>query len=161
MIANLAADLLVLIHFGFILFVTVGGLLVLKWHKIAYLHIPCVFWGVLVEVGGEIEVGEELPPLDVELTAAIIVGGALASRDYTPVHHDAGAAREQGLPDVIMNILTTQGLCSRYVTDWAGPDAQIKNVKIKLKAMGFEIGKNEVMPVGHASGYHQGCFAQF
>ena len=52
MIANLAANLLVLIHFGFILFVALGGLLVLKWRKIAYLHIPCVLWGALIEVGG-------------------------------------------------------------------------------------------------------------
>jgi hypothetical protein len=52
MIANLAANLLVLIHFGFILFVVLGGLLVLKWRKIAYLHIPCVLWGALIEVGG-------------------------------------------------------------------------------------------------------------
>lgn len=52
MIANLAANILVLIHFGFILFVVLGGLLVLKWRKIAYLHIPCVLWGSLIEVGG-------------------------------------------------------------------------------------------------------------
>ena len=81
---------------------------------------------------GEIEVGEELPPLDVELTAAIIVGGALASRDFTPVHHDRGAAQEAGMSDVFMNILTTNGYVGRFVTDWAGPDATIRKVSIKL-----------------------------
>jgi acyl dehydratase len=80
----------------------------------------------------EIEVGQALPDLDVPVTSTLVVGGALASRDYTPVHHDAGEARKQGLPNVIMNILTTQGLCSRYVTDWAGPDALVKSVKTKL-----------------------------
>ena len=79
-----------------------------------------------------IEVGQTLPDLDIPVTSTLVVGGALASRDYTPVHHDAGAAREQGLPDVIMNILTTQGLCSKYVTDWAGPNALVKSVKTKL-----------------------------
>ena len=79
-----------------------------------------------------IEVGQTLPDLDIPVTSTLVVGGAMASRDYTPVHHDAGAAREQGLPDVIMNILTTQGLCSRYVTDWAGPNALVKSVKTKL-----------------------------
>ena len=74
---------------------------------------------------GEVEVGEELPPLDVELTAAIIVGGALASRDFTPVHHDRGAAQKAGMSDVFMNILTTNGYVGRFVTDWAGPDATI------------------------------------
>ena len=82
----------------------------------------------------QIAVGEELPPLDVPLTAAIIVGGALASRDYTPVHHDRSAAQASGMSDVFMNILTTNGYVGRYVSDWAGPDATIRKVAIKLGA---------------------------
>jgi acyl dehydratase len=82
----------------------------------------------------QVKVGEELPPLDVPLTAAIIVGGALASRDYTPVHHDRAAAQASGMSDVFMNILTTNGYVGRYVTDWAGPDAAIRKVAIKLGA---------------------------
>ena len=81
---------------------------------------------------GELEVGHALPDLDIETTATLVAGGAMASRDYTPVHHDKAAAVSQGLPDIFMNILTTQGLCSRYVTDWAGPDALVTNVKTKL-----------------------------
>jgi acyl dehydratase len=80
----------------------------------------------------QIEVGQALPDLDIAVTSTLVIGGALASRDYTPVHHDANEARKQGLPDVIMNILTTQGLCSRYLTDWAGPDALVKSVKTRL-----------------------------
>ena len=79
-----------------------------------------------------VEVGEELPALDIPVTSTLVVGGALASRDYTPVHHDKAAAQAQGLPDVFMNILTTGGLVGRYVTDWSGPDTVIKGVKIKL-----------------------------
>ncbi len=79
-----------------------------------------------------LEAGQALPELDLPVTATLVVGGALASRDYTPVHHDRAAAQSQGLPDVFMNILTTQGLCSRYVTDWAGPDALVRRVKTKL-----------------------------
>lgn len=81
---------------------------------------------------GELEVGQELPALDLETTATIVAGGAMASRDYTPVHHDKAAAVAQGLPDMFMNILTTQGICSRYVTDWAGPDAIVTRVRTKL-----------------------------
>jgi len=77
-------------------------------------------------------VGHELPALDLEVTPTIVAGGAIASRDYTPVHHSKAAAQSQGLPDIFMNILTTQGICSRYVTDWAGPNALIKSVKTKL-----------------------------
>lgn len=76
--------------------------------------------------------GQELPELDVPVTATLVVGGALASRDYTPVHHDRAAAVANGLPDVFMNILTTQGLCSRYLTDWAGPNALVRSVRTKL-----------------------------
>ena len=37
-------------HFAFILFVAFGGFLVLRWHKLAWLHVPAVIWGVLVEL---------------------------------------------------------------------------------------------------------------
>jgi len=80
----------------------------------------------------DLEVGAELPPEDLPITATLVSGGAIASRDYTPVHHDRAAAQAQGLPDIFMNILTTQGICSRYVTDWAGPDAVLKNIKTRL-----------------------------
>jgi acyl dehydratase len=81
---------------------------------------------------GDVNVGDSLPDLDVELTAAIIVGGAIASRDYTPVHHDRAAANKSGMTDVFMNILTTNGYVGRFVTDWAGPDSTLKKVSIKL-----------------------------
>jgi len=80
----------------------------------------------------EVDVGEILPTLAIELTSTLIIAGALASNDYTPVHHDKQAAQAQGLPDVIMNVLTTNGWVSRYVTDWAGPNAEIKKLAVKL-----------------------------
>jgi len=82
----------------------------------------------------DVKVGDALPELDVPLSAAIIVGGAIASRDYTPVHHDSKAAQATGMSDVFMNILTTNGYVGRFVTDWAGPDARIEKVAIKLGA---------------------------
>ncbi len=83
---------------------------------------------------GDVNAGDVLPELKVPLTTSLIVSGAVVSRDFTPVHHDKAAAQAAGMPDVFMNILTTNGLVGRYVTDWAGPDATIKNVKIKLGA---------------------------
>ena len=82
----------------------------------------------------ETTVGTELPPLAIPVTTTLVVSGAIASRDFTPVHHDKSAAAAQGMQDVFMNILTTNGLVGRYVTDWAGPDAVVKNVAIKLGA---------------------------
>jgi len=80
----------------------------------------------------DVEVGQTLPDLDLPISAAMVVGGALASRDYTPVHHEKAEAVAQGLPDIFMNILTTQGICSGYVTGWAGPDALVRGIKTKL-----------------------------
>ncbi len=80
----------------------------------------------------DVSVGDALPELKIHLTTSLIVSGALASRDFTPVHHDRAAAQASGMPDVIMNILTTNGLVGRYLTDWAGPNALIRNIKIKL-----------------------------
>jgi acyl dehydratase len=78
------------------------------------------------------KIGEILPELAIPITASLVVGGALASRDFTPVHHDRAAANAAGMQDIFMNILTTNGLVGRYVSDWAGPDAAIRNIKIKL-----------------------------
>ena len=80
----------------------------------------------------EVQVGDTLPELRIPLSASLIVSGALASRDFTPVHHDRAAARASGLSDVFMNILTTNGLVGRFVTDWAGPNAVIRGVRVKL-----------------------------
>ena len=52
MIAQLAANLLVLVHAAFILFVFLGGLIVLRRPKVAYGHLPCVVWGILIEFCG-------------------------------------------------------------------------------------------------------------
>lgn len=52
MLYRLLADFVVLLHFGFVLFVVLGGLLVLRWPLLAWLHLPAVAWGVAVEFGG-------------------------------------------------------------------------------------------------------------
>jgi acyl dehydratase len=80
----------------------------------------------------DIEVGDEVAPLEIPITATMIVAGAIASRDFMPVHHDRDYANEQGSPNLFMNILTTNGYCVRFLTDWAGPEAMVKNLSIRL-----------------------------
>lgn len=75
---------------------------------------------------------ESLPTFSLAVTATRIVAGAIASRDFMPVHHDRDYARKQGAPDVFMNILTTNGYVARYVTDWAGAEASLRSIKIRL-----------------------------
>jgi acyl dehydratase len=85
----------------------------------------------------EVRVGDALPALDVPITATVIVAGAIASRDYQDVHHDAVLARQRGSQDIFMNILTTNGWVGRYVTDWAGPEALLRCVDIRLGAPNY------------------------
>jgi len=80
------------------------------------------------------EVLEELPPFDLAVTSTMVVAGAIASRDFMPVHHDRDYAQSQGAPDIFMNILTTNGYVSRFVTDWAGPEARLRSIAIRLGA---------------------------
>jgi acyl dehydratase len=79
-----------------------------------------------------IDVGHRLSPLEVDVTATVIVAGAIASRDFMPVHHDREYANAQGAPDIFMNILSDTAYCSRFLTDWAGPDARVRRLAIRL-----------------------------
>ena len=80
----------------------------------------------------DVEVGDALAPCPIPITPTLIVSTAIASRDYQDVHHDRDLAIKRGSPDIFMNILTSSGLSSRFVTDWAGPDAILKDLKIQL-----------------------------
>ena len=82
----------------------------------------------------KIAVGDALPPFALPVTSTVIVAGAIASRDFMPAHHDAEFAKAQGAPDLFMNILTTNGYVARFVTDWAGPEAMLRKIAIRLGA---------------------------
>ncbi|MGD6744374.1 MaoC family dehydratase [Streptomyces sp. BH106] len=81
--------------------------------------------------------GDELEPLTIPITRTLIVSGAIASRDYQDVHHDAELAQKKGSPDIFMNILTTNGLVGRYITDHFGPAAVLRKVAIRLGAPNY------------------------
>ena len=80
----------------------------------------------------DVTVGDQLPELVLEMTATRIVAGAIATRDYMPVHHDRDYANSQGAPDIFMNILSTNAYCVRFLTDWAGPSARLRHLSIRL-----------------------------
>jgi len=85
----------------------------------------------------DVAVGEELPELAIPLTRTLIVSTAIATRDYQDVHHDPALAVERGSPDIFMNILTTNGFVSRFVTEWAGPASTLKKLSIRLGAPNY------------------------
>jgi uncharacterized OB-fold protein/acyl dehydratase len=85
----------------------------------------------------DVSAGDILAPCPVSITPTLIVGGAVASRDFQDVHHDVELAKKRGSPNIFMNIMTSGGLTSRYVSDWAGPEALLRNMKIRLGAPNY------------------------
>jgi hypothetical protein len=79
-----------------------------------------------------VSVGDTLPELRIEATPTFVVSTALATRDFQDVHHDRDLAQHRGSKDIFVNILTDTGLVQRFVTDWAGPRAAIKAIKLRL-----------------------------
>ena len=79
-----------------------------------------------------IGIGDPITPMRIDVTATVVVAGAIATRDFMPVHHDRDYANSQGSPNIFMNIITDNGYCSRFLTDWAGPDAMVRKVAIRL-----------------------------
>ena len=77
-------------------------------------------------------IGTELPELRIEVTPTFVVSTAIATRDYQDIHHDRDLAVARGSKDIFINILTDTGLVQRFVTDWAGPKALVRNISLKL-----------------------------
>ncbi|MDF3341318.1 MaoC family dehydratase [Mycolicibacterium septicum] len=80
----------------------------------------------------DVRVGTTLPELKIYGDPTFIVSTAIATRDYQDVHHDRDLAQAKGSKDIFVNILTDTGLVGRYVTDWAGPNAFVKSIKLRL-----------------------------
>ena len=79
-----------------------------------------------------IRVGDPITPMRLDVTATVVVAGAIATRDFMPVHHDRDYANTQGSPNIFLNIMTDNGHCSRFLTDWAGPEAMVRKIAIRL-----------------------------
>jgi len=89
-----AANLVFLLHLGFIVFVVLGGLLVLRWPRIAWLHLPCAAWGAAIEFGGWIC---PLTPLEWRLRSLAgeaVAAGGFIERYLWPLVYPAELTRE-------------------------------------------------------------------
>ena len=76
--------------------------------------------------------GQALPELVIDVTPTLVISTAIATRDFQDVHHDRDRAVQRGGKDIFVNILSTTGLVQRYVTDWAGADAIVRRIAIRL-----------------------------
>ena len=87
-----------------------------------------------------LSVGASIPEWELPVTATLIVSGAIATRDFQDVHHDRDLAVAAGSKDIFMNILTSNGLVERYVTDWTreqGLDVDVRSIAIRLGAPAY------------------------
>ncbi|MEQ9462667.1 MAG: MaoC/PaaZ C-terminal domain-containing protein [Haliea sp.] len=82
----------------------------------------------------DVSVGQALPERPIAVTTSLVTCGAIATRDFEKVHHDKAFAQASGMPDVYMNILTTQGLTETYLRDWVGRNAVIRKLSVRLGA---------------------------
>lgn len=97
MLARIAADTVLLLHLTFVLLVAIGALLVLRWPRIAWLHIPASAWGVYVELSGRLC---PLTTLENKLRAAAGdegYAGSFIDHYLTPVIYPPGLTRSAQL----------------------------------------------------------------
>ncbi len=82
----------------------------------------------------QVEAGDELPELAVDVTATTVVLGALASRDWRPMHHDYEFATDRnGLQDIFLNTPNQAAWIERYLTDWSGPTGRIGRLTFRMR----------------------------
>jgi acyl dehydratase len=83
---------------------------------------------------GDVQVGDELPSLRIEVNASTVILGALATRDWRPMHHDRDfAIHRNGVRDIFMNTPNLAAWFERYVTDWTGPRGRLGRMRFRMK----------------------------
>ena len=110
MIAGIATDIIVLAHLGFIVFVALGGFLVVRWPKIALLHLPCVLWGVLIAFGGWICPLTHLEMHFRQLSGQVGYDGGFIDHYVMPIVYPAGLTR--GMQIAFGVIILAVNLCA-------------------------------------------------
>ncbi len=81
-----------------------------------------------------ISVGDRLPDLAIDVSPTTVVLGALASRDWRPMHHDKDFAQERnGTKHVFINTPHNAAYFERYVTDWTGPAGRLGKIRFRMK----------------------------
>jgi uncharacterized protein len=87
---------------------------------------------------GDVAEGDFLPSLSYEVTATTVVVGALASRDWRPMHHDKDfAVNRNGTRDIFLNTPNQAAWFERYVTDWTGPHGRLGRMSFRMRGSIF------------------------
>ena len=81
----------------------------------------------------EIAPGDVVPELDYPVTATTVVLGALASRDWRPMHHDKDfAVNRNGTRDIFLNTPNQAAWFERFLTDWTGPHGRLGRMTFRM-----------------------------
>src|SRR5258708_4196657 len=81
-----------------------------------------------------VRVGDALPVLRYEVSATTVVLGALATRDWRPMHHDHDfAVSRNGVRDIFLNTPNQAAWFERYLTDWTGPHGRPGRMRFRMK----------------------------
>lgn len=87
---------------------------------------------------GDVSIGDSLPVLRYDVTATTVVLGALASRDWRPMHHDKDfAVNRNGTRDIFLNTPNQAAWFERFVTDFTGPHGRLGRVTFRMKGSVF------------------------
>ena len=82
----------------------------------------------------QVKAGQALPELAIDVTATTVVTGAIASRDYRPMHHDKDFAVERnGVRNIFVNTPHNAAFFERYITDWTGPKGRLGKIQFRMK----------------------------
>ena len=77
---------------------------------------------------------ETLPVLEYDVTATTVVLGALATRDWRPMHHDHDfAVNRNGTKDIFLNTPNLAAWFERYITDWTGPKGRLGRITFRIR----------------------------
>jgi len=79
-----------------------------------------------------VNVGDELPAIEVRITRGQLVRYAGAALDFNPIHWNEGFAKDVGLPDVIAHGMLTMALAGRVVTDWLGDPGRLIDLSARF-----------------------------
>jgi hypothetical protein len=87
---------------------------------------------------GDVHEGDAVPELAYDVSATTVVLGALATRDWRPMHHDHDfAVNRNGTQDIFLNTPNQAAWFERYVTDWTGPTGRLGRMKFRMRGSVF------------------------
>lgn len=81
----------------------------------------------------EVAEGQGIPPISLELTIKRCIVAVAGTRDFYDVHHNQEFARASGVKDIFVNTMFNQGLAGRFMTDWTGPEGEIRKLSIAMR----------------------------